>query len=104
LDEAIRADRPVATEDAFLLARSEHIDVLVDVTGSVEFGASNIGMRFKAVETHVQNEEVFLANYTDGLSDVNLDEVEQIFLRSKRVACFVSVKPRASFHMDLGGW
>ena len=39
LEEAIRAGRPVVTEDAFLLARSEEIDVLVDVTGSVEFGA-----------------------------------------------------------------
>ena len=27
------------TEDAFLLCRSEQIDVIVDVTGSVEFGA-----------------------------------------------------------------
>jgi predicted homoserine dehydrogenase-like protein len=39
LDEAIRAGKPVVTEDAMLLARSEAIDVLVDVTGSVEFGA-----------------------------------------------------------------
>jgi glucose-1-phosphate cytidylyltransferase len=61
--------------------------------------ASNIGMRLIAVEKHVRDEEVFLANYTDGLCDVNLDEVEQIFLRSKKVACFVSVKPRASFHL-----
>src|SRR4051812_11894780 len=38
LDEAIRSGKPVVTEDAFLLARSEEIDVLVDVTGSVEFG------------------------------------------------------------------
>ena len=29
----------VATEDAFLLARSDEVDVLVDITGSVEFGA-----------------------------------------------------------------
>ena len=36
---------------------------------------SNIGMRLKAVEKHVQDEEVFLANYTDGLSDVDLDSV-----------------------------
>ena len=35
----IRADRPVVTDDAFLLCRAEQIDVLVDVTGSVEFGA-----------------------------------------------------------------
>jgi len=39
LDLAIEAGRPVATDDAMLLARSPHIDVLVDVTGSVEFGA-----------------------------------------------------------------
>ncbi len=39
VEDAIRAARPVATEDAFLLCRSEQIDALVDVTGSVEFGA-----------------------------------------------------------------
>jgi glucose-1-phosphate cytidylyltransferase len=60
---------------------------------------SNIGMRLKAVEKHVQNEEVFLANYTDGLSDVDLEAVVEKFLKSRSVACFVSVKPKASFHM-----
>lgn len=39
LEDAISAGKPVATEDAFLLTRSPQIDVLVDVTGSVEFGA-----------------------------------------------------------------
>ncbi len=39
LDDGIRAGTPVVTEDAMLLARAEEIDVLVDVTGSVEFGA-----------------------------------------------------------------
>src|SRR5690349_17765324 len=39
LDEAIEADIPAATEDAMLLARSPHIDVIVEVTGAVEFGA-----------------------------------------------------------------
>ena len=38
-DAAIRAGKVVATGDAFLLARSKEVDVLVDVTGSVEFGA-----------------------------------------------------------------
>ncbi|HKU24485.1 MAG TPA: SAF domain-containing protein, partial [Candidatus Sulfotelmatobacter sp.] len=47
LEDAIRADAPVATEDAFLLARSGQIDVLVDVTGSVEFGAHVILEAFK---------------------------------------------------------
>ena len=39
VDDRASRLRPVVTEDAMLLARSEHIDVLVDVTGSVEFGA-----------------------------------------------------------------
>jgi glucose-1-phosphate cytidylyltransferase len=60
---------------------------------------SNIGQRLKAVEPHLQDEEVFLANYTDGLSDVDLNALVKKFLRSKKLACFVSVKPKASFHM-----
>src|SRR6516165_1853491 len=51
------------------------------------------------VEKHLCDEEVFLANYTDGLCDVNLSELVENFRKSNRVACFVSVKPRASFHM-----
>ena len=60
--------------------------------------SSNIGMRLKAVENHLCDEEIFLANYTDGLCDVNLNELTETFRKSNRVACFVSVKPRASFH------
>jgi predicted homoserine dehydrogenase-like protein len=39
LEDAVRAGRPSVTDDAFLLCEAEQIDVLVDVTGSVEFGA-----------------------------------------------------------------
>jgi predicted homoserine dehydrogenase-like protein len=39
LDDAIHAGRPVVTEDPMLVARSPLVDVLVDATGSVEFGA-----------------------------------------------------------------
>jgi predicted homoserine dehydrogenase-like protein len=47
LDDAAACSKPVATEDAMLLARSEHIDVLVDVTGAVEFGAHVVLEAFK---------------------------------------------------------
>ncbi len=40
LDAAIEKGKSVVTEDPFLLCRSEHIDILIDVTGSVEFGAT----------------------------------------------------------------
>jgi predicted homoserine dehydrogenase-like protein len=39
LEDAIRAGKPVVTENAFLLSGSEQIDVLIDVTGAVEFSA-----------------------------------------------------------------
>jgi predicted homoserine dehydrogenase-like protein len=38
-EDAIRAGRVVVTDDAFVLCRAGQIDVLVDLTGSVEFGA-----------------------------------------------------------------
>jgi predicted homoserine dehydrogenase-like protein len=47
LDQAIEQGQPVVTEDAFLLARSPHIDVLLETTGSVEFGAHVVMEAFK---------------------------------------------------------
>jgi len=61
--------------------------------------SSNIGQRLKAVQKHLEGEDMFLANYTDGLSDVPLPTVIDSFQQSRNVACFVSVKPRASFHL-----
>ncbi len=60
---------------------------------------SNIGQRLKAVQKYLQGEELFLANYTDGLSDVPLPSVIESFKRSASIASFISVKPRASFHL-----
>lgn len=53
LDQAIAAGVPVVTEDALLLARSDFIDVIVDVTGSVEFGAHVAIEAFKHQKTVV---------------------------------------------------
>jgi glucose-1-phosphate cytidylyltransferase len=60
---------------------------------------SNIGQRLKTVEKHVRDQEMFLANYSDGLSDMPLTSVIEMFEKSKKTACFASVKPRATFHM-----
>ena len=41
--------------------------------------SSNIGQRLKAVEKYVANEEYFLANYADALTDLHLpDEIERL--------------------------
>ena len=39
LDDAIVQGRPVVSDDEIALCRSPHIDVVLDVTGAVEFGA-----------------------------------------------------------------
>ena len=39
LDDALRRELPAVAEEPFLICRSSEIDVVVDVTGSVEFGA-----------------------------------------------------------------
>lgn len=40
MDRIVAGGQPVATPDALLVARCEHVDVVVDATGSVEFGAN----------------------------------------------------------------
>jgi predicted homoserine dehydrogenase-like protein len=47
LDEAIRRGVPVVAEDPFTICRSSEIDVVIDVTGSVEFGAHVILEAFR---------------------------------------------------------
>jgi predicted homoserine dehydrogenase-like protein len=47
LDDAIRDGKPVFTQDVMLLARSEHVNLIVDTTGSVEFGAHVLLEAFK---------------------------------------------------------
>jgi glucose-1-phosphate cytidylyltransferase len=60
---------------------------------------SNIGQRLKAVEKHIGDDEMFLANYSDGLSDLPLDQYVDNFIRKDRIACFVNVKPTQTFHV-----
>ena len=45
----------------------------------------NIGQRLWAVREHVAGEEMFLANYSDGLCDVNLDEMIAAFKASGKI-------------------
>jgi glucose-1-phosphate cytidylyltransferase len=59
----------------------------------------NIGERLWAVQEQVAGEEMFLANYSDGLTDVNLDEMIARFKESGKVACFLAVPPPFNFHL-----
>lgn len=60
---------------------------------------SNIGMRLKMVESHLGEDEYFLANYADGLTDMPLDKQIATFKKSGKIACFLCARPSQSFHM-----
>jgi glucose-1-phosphate cytidylyltransferase len=59
---------------------------------------SNIGERLKAVEKYLNGEEVFMANYSDGLTDLHLPNHLDHFYQRDRVATMLWVKPNVSFH------
>jgi glucose-1-phosphate cytidylyltransferase len=60
--------------------------------------ASNIGMRLKAVQKYLEGEEEFLANYSDGLSDLRLEEQINHFHQQNKTASFLCVRPNLSYH------
>jgi len=59
---------------------------------------SNLGTRLMRVKHLVDKDEMFLANYSDGLSDLPLDDHVAKFRASSAVATFLSVRPSQSFH------
>jgi glucose-1-phosphate cytidylyltransferase len=60
---------------------------------------SNIGQRLGKVRSHLQGEEMFLANYSDGLSDLDLDRYVESFRKRNKTASFLSVPAPHTFHI-----
>jgi glucose-1-phosphate cytidylyltransferase len=60
---------------------------------------SNIGKRLVAVKPYLEGEEVFLANYADGLSDLDLNLYLDHFYSQRKIASFLAVQPSQSFHV-----
>jgi glucose-1-phosphate cytidylyltransferase len=57
-----------------------------------------IGERLKKVEKYVGEDELFLANYADGLSDLPLSDLIDYSKKRDSIACFISVKPSVVYH------
>lgn len=64
---------------------------------------SSIGQRLKAVESCLTGEEVFLANYADGLVDLPLPKLLQFAKEHGNIATFVSAKPNLYYHAISAG-
>ncbi len=59
----------------------------------------NVSQRLLAVRDHVINEEMFLVNYSDGLTDIDLNVMIERFKQSGKVACFLATRPPITFHL-----
>jgi len=60
---------------------------------------SNIGQRLLKVKDIVKDDEMFLANYVDGLTDMPLDDMVSLFKKSDFVGSFMAYQPQYSFHV-----
>jgi glucose-1-phosphate cytidylyltransferase len=60
---------------------------------------SSIGERLMRVRSHVQDDEMFLANYADTLTDAPLDEMIDTFRSSDAVASLLAVPPVSTHHV-----
>ena len=68
---------------------------------------STIADRLRLVEPYLEGEEMFLANYSDGLTDFELPKLIEDFSGRDTCASFLSVQPRSSsldtVQMDADG-
>lgn len=60
---------------------------------------ASVGMRLAAVRPFLEGEELFLANYADGVSDLPLPAMIDYLKNRDAVACFAAVAPTQSFHL-----
>lgn len=97
--------RPQAFADCVISDGGRHVDLLGEISRDwritlIDSGIwRNIGERLWTVREHVQDEEMFLANYSDGLTDVDLDEMVERFKESGKIACFMAVRPPLTYHL-----
>ncbi len=95
LDRELSAKRPAATDDALLLCRSEHIDVIVDATGSVEYGAH------VALEAFKYGKDVVLMNAE---IDATIGPILQTYARKAGVILSACEGDEPGVQMNLVRW
>ena len=95
LNDAIRTNKKVVTEDALLLARSELVDVLVEVTGAVEFGAQVVMEAFK------HGKDVVLMNAE---IDATIGPILQVYAKKYGVILSACDGDEPGVQMNLYRW
>ena len=59
---------------------------------------ASIGERLKAVEPYLEGDKYFLANYSDGLTDLDLNSYIEQTQRQDKVMTLVAVRPELTLH------
>src|SRR5579862_3594980 len=57
-----------------------------------------VGQRLKSVRQHLEGEEMFFANYSDGLTNLPLPDQVNFAKNNGRIATFLCVKPNLTYH------
>jgi glucose-1-phosphate cytidylyltransferase len=97
--------RETSSNDFVLTKGGEHIEMLgTDISEwSIAFVDTGIhtaiGERLRRVRPHLDNDEIFLANYGDVLTDAPMNDLIEDFERSEAVGSLLAVKPQDSFHV-----
>jgi glucose-1-phosphate cytidylyltransferase len=60
---------------------------------------TNIGQRLKAIKKYVESDQIFLANYSDAITDMSLPKQIDYFMEQGKTGCFLTVKPFHTFHI-----
>jgi glucose-1-phosphate cytidylyltransferase len=60
---------------------------------------SEIGERLRRAKEHIGEDEMFLANYADGVTDLDLDAYVDQFRSLDKVGGFLAVRPPQTYHV-----
>ncbi len=60
---------------------------------------AEIGERLARVKEHLDGEEMFFANYADGVTDLDLNEYASTFAESGKTGGLLAVRPPLSYHV-----
>ena len=94
-----------ASNDFVLTKGCEHVELLSSDISDwkitfIDTGIDTpIGERLRRVRPHLEDDEAFLANYGDVLTDAPLNDIIGDFLRTDAVGTLLAVRPQDSFHV-----
>ena len=94
-----------AASNDFVLERGGEVRLLASDTHDwrvtfVDTGLqANVGQQLAAVKPHLEDDETFLVNYSDGLTDCPLPDLIDYFHRQQSIVTCLAVRPNQSFHL-----